>query len=233
MRCLLSRFAVAVCFFLVGGCATLAIGQSAEQVTPPHAVGVNPPAVRPAPLHTEIYAPPSTTPPYWTKLNNAPPVSVGAMLLLTDGRVLVMKSQTAVARGCAGSDYTAWYFLTPDINGSYVNGTWSQKLRACRSDYGPLYFGSAVLPDGNVVVDGGEYLCPAGNAFRKDHGPILPPSTMPRPIHGLHWRLPLLQLRGPHWRCAESVVLPNGTYMQADCCGVVAADAKRSDGRLL
>jgi hypothetical protein len=38
----------------------------------------------------------------------------------------------------------------PDIHGSYVNGTWSP-IASMPAGYGPLYFGSAVLPDGRVV----------------------------------------------------------------------------------
>lgn len=46
--------------------------------------------------------------------------------------------------------------LTPDINGSYVNGTWSQ-LASLPDGYTPLFYASAVLPDGRVIFEGGEY----------------------------------------------------------------------------
>jgi hypothetical protein len=49
-----------------------------------------------------------------------------------------------------------WWKLTPDVNGSYLNGTWSQ-LATLPSGYVPLYFASAVLADGRVVIVGGEY----------------------------------------------------------------------------
>jgi hypothetical protein len=49
-----------------------------------------------------------------------------------------------------------WWALTPDVNGNYLNGTWSQ-LASMSPTYGPLYFASAVLPDGRVIVEGGEY----------------------------------------------------------------------------
>lgn len=80
----------------------------------------------------------------WTALKNQPPVDVGMALLLTDG--------TVMAHETIGEN---WYRLTPDINGSYLNGTWT-KL-ASTPGYSPLYFGSAVLPDGRVFVSGGEY----------------------------------------------------------------------------
>ena len=44
-----------------------------------------------------------------------------------------------------------WWALTPDQTGSYINGTWKQ-LGSMPSDYAPLYFASAVLPDGRVLV---------------------------------------------------------------------------------
>ena len=46
--------------------------------------------------------------------------------------------------------------LTPDVNGSYVNGTWSQ-LASLPTGYAPLDYASAVLPDGRVILEGGEY----------------------------------------------------------------------------
>ena len=63
-----------------------------------------------------------------------------------------------------------WHTLTPDINGSYANGTWaatapmpdgtdtSSAGGGCNPcTYAPLYYYSGVLPDGRVVVVGGEY----------------------------------------------------------------------------
>ena len=55
----------------------------------------------------------------------------------------------------ANNGYSEWYKLTPDINGSYVNGTWTQ-MASLASNYGPLFFASAVLPDGRLIVEGGE-----------------------------------------------------------------------------
>src|ERR1700756_5730793 len=66
-------------------------------------------------------------------------------LLLTDATVMVQEG------GCR-----RWWRLTPDKTGSYVNGTWSQ-LASLPSNYSPLYHASAVLPDGRVIIEGGEY----------------------------------------------------------------------------
>jgi len=81
----------------------------------------------------------------WTPLANQPPFSAGNPLLLTDGTVIAHAT-------CAPE----WWRLTPDGNGSYINGTWS-RIASLPDGYGPLYFASAVLPDGRVIVEGGEY----------------------------------------------------------------------------
>jgi hypothetical protein len=78
-------------------------------------------------------------------LTHQPPDGSLAGLLLTDGTVLVQ-----------GNGYTDWWRLTPDINGSYKAGTWSQ-VASLPSGYAPLYFASAVLADGRVIIAGGEY----------------------------------------------------------------------------
>jgi hypothetical protein len=79
----------------------------------------------------------------WGPLAHQPTFGAGTMLLLTDGTVM-----------CQNSDTNNWWRLTPDINGSYVNGTWSALANGPNS---PLYFASAVLRDGRVFVAGGEY----------------------------------------------------------------------------
>ena len=81
----------------------------------------------------------------WTRLTNQPPFDTDSANLLTDGRVLVHQYNSF-----------RWWILTPDINGSYVNGTWSQ-AGSMQNNYAPLYFANSVLPDGRVIVEGGEY----------------------------------------------------------------------------
>ena len=80
-----------------------------------------------------------------TNLTHQPPDGAGIVFLLTDGTVL--------AQGNQGQD---WWKLTPDINGSYINGTWAQ-MASLASDYDPYAMASATLSDGRVIIEGGEY----------------------------------------------------------------------------
>ncbi len=80
--------------------------------------------------------------------------------LLTDGSILI----AAYAVDDNYSYTFGEYKLTPDIFGSYVNGTWTQvaslpdaQTPQNPNGWGPLYFASAVLPDGRVIYEGGEY----------------------------------------------------------------------------
>jgi hypothetical protein len=78
-------------------------------------------------------------------LLHQPPNGAGIGFLMTDG--------TAIFQGNSQSD---WWKLTPDNLGSYIKGTWSQ-IASLPSGYVPLYFASAVLADGRLVIVGGEY----------------------------------------------------------------------------
>jgi hypothetical protein len=78
----------------------------------------------------------------WVPLNNQPSFSANAMMLLTDGTVLVQGLATA-----------NWWKLAPDASGSYVNGSWTARASTVN---GPTYYASAVLMDGRVLVAGGE-----------------------------------------------------------------------------
>src|SRR5580658_3545491 len=84
----------------------------------------------------------------WTALtNSAPHNNEGVCLLMTDGTVICKTSN--------GAGYgTGWDRLTPDIHGSYVNGTWDT-IASMYHDR--LYFSAQVLPSGNVFIAGGEY----------------------------------------------------------------------------
>jgi len=98
----------------------------------------------------------------WTKLTNQPTFNTDTALLLTDGTVMMHQFMSP-----------KWWRLTPDITGSYLNGTWSA-LASMPKGYEPLYFASAVLADGRVIVEGGEY---NGNQSETNLGAIYDPTT--------------------------------------------------------
>ncbi len=137
----------------------------------------------------------------WTPLNNQPTKMTGGAgpgLLMHDGTVLV--------HDACGTD---WWRLTPDNTGSYVNGTWSEIKPQMPNGYAPLYFSSAVLPDGRLIVEGGEYQnCQsAWTNLGAIYDPVKNTWTAMTPPSG--WT----QIGD-----AQSVILDNGTYMQANCC---------------
>jgi hypothetical protein len=143
----------------------------------------------------------------WTPLANPPIFAASTAHLLTDGTIMVHD---------AGAQ--DWWRLTPDASGSYINGTWSQ-LASLPSGYSPLYYASAVLPDGRVIVMGGEY-----NFFAQDwttRGAIYTPKTN-------KWRIMFHPSGWTSVGDAQSVVLQNGVFMLANCCTTQAAflDAK-------
>jgi hypothetical protein len=135
----------------------------------------------------------------WQSLKHGAPFTAGAMLLLTDGRVLVHQEQEYAEN---------WYTLTPDNVGSYIDGTWTH-VASLPKGYSPVYFGSVVLPDGGVIIEGGEL-----NNYKADfttRGAIYDPArdtwTSVKPPAG--WN---------YIGDSPSAVLPDGTYLQSDCC---------------
>src|SRR5215469_10757744 len=199
---------LALSLFVCALMCTFAIAQSSEAPYPPFRPGTIPPLVQMGSGAASEMVPPAGA--TWTKAKTAPPVSVGAMLLLTDGRVLVHSEPNC--NGCVGN-YNNWYTLTPNNAGSYINGAWKQ-VASLPNGYDPLFFGSAVLPDGKVVVQGGEYNCPGSSCTPEwqSLGAIYDPGAN-------KWTAttpPATSRIGD----AESVVLPNGTWMLAECCAV-------------
>lgn len=84
----------------------------------------------------------------WTQLANQPPYPIWYTQLLLDGRVLAFEcvvAGTAAKRCCT---------LTPDINGSYVNGTWTS---VASMNNNRLVFTTFILNDGRVIAQGGEF----------------------------------------------------------------------------
>jgi hypothetical protein len=140
----------------------------------------------------------------WTNVK-AGPKNAGFCnpLLLTDGTVMV-----------ASCDTKSWFKLTPDQAGNYATGTWS-KLADLPviggTQYAPLYHASAVLPDGRVIIMGGEYNGP--QSVWTNLGAIYDPLANA-------WT-PVSAPLGTQWAQigdAQSIVLTNGQFMLATCC---------------
>ena len=154
---------------------------------------------RPGPRQPAASLSPSSP---WQPLTNQPSFNPGAMLLLTDGTVLVQDD------GSQATGSADWWRLTPDLNGSYVNGTWSQ-LASLPSGYAPLYYASAVLPDGRVIIEGGEYN--NGSAAWTSLGAIYDPLAN-------SWSSVSPPSGWTRIGDATATVLANGTFLLGNCC---------------
>jgi hypothetical protein len=123
-------------------------------------------------------------------------------LLLTDGRVIMHDWCT--------SD---WFALTPDVKGKYETGTWSA-VAPMPAGYYPMYFASQILPDGRLIMSGGEFNYQNGNCGNPTwtaQGAIYDPVAN-------SWT----SVSAPAgWNAignVPSAILANGNYMLADCC---------------
>jgi hypothetical protein len=147
----------------------------AQRLTPvPHPIGDPEPSAAVAPA---MVGPRTTS--RWTPLTNRPGLFNGASnpILLTDGTVLVQDS-----------GFPDWWRLTPDETGSYVNGTWSE-VASLPAGYSPLYHSSAVLPDGRLIIEGGEYL------LSDDHTAFVPSWTA-KVVSPFVWKLKMAHSPG-------------------------------------
>lgn len=180
-------------------------------------VGAEPGPAVPPPVSQPPAGAPSVKSGTWTPLSNQPsiyPFYPGSVFLLTDGTVLAQDDDLTTI---------GWWKLTPDNTGSYINGAWSQVASPpdCYNGYvdedlvySPLYYASAVLPDGRFVIIGGEYdynynYLNEGGAVWTDQGAIYDSvaNTWTCIVAPKGWK----QIGD-----AESVVLPDGTFMLAD-----------------
>lgn len=120
-------------------------------------------------------------------------------LQLTDGTVMAQSA----------NDQSQWYKLTPDITGSYVKGNWT-KMASLPSGYSPYAFASAVLADGRMIIEGGEYN-PGGEFSLTNLGAIYDPlantwTSVPAP-------------KGKKWDYigdSSALVLPDGRFLVGD-----------------
>ncbi len=128
----------------------------------------------------------------WTKLKNQPTFQTDTALLLTDGTVMMHQYNSG-----------NWWRLTPTNTANYAAGTWTQ-LASMPSGYAPLYFASAVLPDGRVLIEGGEYNNLSQDETNKGaiYDPVANTWTAVNPPSG--------------WSTigdSPAIVLPDGTFM--------------------
>jgi hypothetical protein len=139
------------------------------------------------------------------------PGGAAAPLLMTDGTIIVQNS------GAGGADGRILR-LTPDKTGSYINGTWSQ---IARLPYDPIANAQAVLPDGRVLVEGGEYTGPSPQFLLTNQGAIYDPvADKWTSVKGPKFFKDLYPPRrkfAPHpIGDSASVILADGTFMLDD-----------------
>jgi hypothetical protein len=192
----------------VASAPRLSVPMSAQaSVQTPSLVGPRPPIghAKPSGLKPYLGSAHTDTASPWTPLVNPPPFGTpGTMLLESDGTVLVHNEPDNNTTGGT----TDWWKLTPDSSGSYINGTWSQ-IASMPAGYTPLYFASAILPDGRMIVEGGEYI--GENAVWSNEGAIYNPVTNT-------WAS---VAPPPGWTNigdAASDVLADGTFMLQQAC---------------
>lgn len=164
---------------------------------------------------------------HWTRIKHAPPVPEiidlsngnadlgpgGAALpiLLTDGGVIIQNV------GYFGADGRI-FKLTPDKYGSYVNGTWSE---LATMPYVGVFGAQAVLPDGRVIIEGGEYSNYELDFTLTNQGAIYDPVTdswtsVAPPAFFVDLYPPRATFAPSPIGDAQSVVLADGTFMLAD-----------------
>ena len=84
----------------------------------------------------------------WVTNTNAPGL-VGVALVLSDASILAQR----------GPGYSNWFRLSPDSQGHYANGSWTANSGLNMANI-RQFFASDVLPNGKVLVVGGEYGAP-------------------------------------------------------------------------
>lgn len=135
----------------------------------------------------------------WTALNNTAPGSVQLIMLCSDGTVMAFR----------GSG-TSWYRLTPDSNGSYVNGSWTTRDSMA---FTRRFHASTVLRDGRVFVAGAEY--GTGFANGEVYDPPTDNWTTTTPPPGLITTTSTANPNNAGIRDAMAQILPNGNVLIA------------------
>jgi len=138
----------------------------------------------------------------WHELQGAPLTRAGHMLLMTDGSVLFHDE------GASQLGTSDWWKLQPDSHGNYLTGTWTH-LASTPASYTPANLASGVLPDGRVILEGGD-LNGTDTWVGQNTGEIYDPvsntwTAVSPPNNG--------QGEFSSIADAPSVVLPNGSFM--------------------
>ena len=159
----------------------------------------------------------------WTAVTTAPTGGLCNPLLLTDGTVLVHDCGTR-----------AWYVLRPDNAGNYATGSWSA-TGLLPSGYGPQYHASAVLGDGRVIIQGGEYNVACNSASTEVwtslgaiYDPVAGTWTSVSPPSGSGWtNTDACGTKHANGGIgdAASIVLPDGVFMLGACCASPSVEA--------
>lgn len=124
------------------------------------------------------------------------PGKAGLALVRTDGNVMVEDRSTGT-----------WWLLIPDSSGEYTKGFWFPVWSIFH--YDPTGFASAVLPDGRVLIEGGEH--DFGKKEQSTRGAILDPKTE-------DWTKVAPPKDWTKIGDAPSVILPDGRFMIGSCC---------------
>jgi hypothetical protein len=139
----------------------------------------------------------------WASVTTLAPNSVELMLLLPDGTIMAADAYN-------GGYGNAWYKLTPDGAGHYVDGIWSTRHAA---SYTRLWCSTQVLQNGKVFVAGGEY--GTGGATAEVYDPVADGwSTLTIPANLLYTG-PSGDSENSAFRDSGSTMIPNGTVMVA------------------
>ncbi len=132
-------------------------------------------------------------------LTRQPPVALdlGQPILLTDGSVIIQDDTL-----------TGWWKLSPDPDGSYLHGSWSAIAGfPIAWSYAPYAAATAVLADGRVLFEGGEYnfgMFTLGNM-----GAIYDPVAD-------RWQQVAPPPGWDHIGDSGSIVMPNGKFLLGD-----------------
>lgn len=158
----------------------------------------------------------------WQQLQNVPDFNPNHEILLTNGCVLFGDN------GEQQSGSSGWYELCPDIHGSYIKGSWN-KAASMPDNYAPENAASGLLPDGRVIVEGGDMNGSStyvGENLGAIYDPVANTWSMVAPPNNGQGEFSSIS-------DAPSVVLPDGTFMFGPSGSGSAGDTKQQEVALL